>query len=1327
MSRKQSDIEPRVVFKTRALTKTNYRLWSITMLVHLKVMKLSHLIEETYDRESATEDIRRKDDEFMSVLLNHVSDEIAGEVAEEETGRAIWFRLKKMFTMTEYNMQHLFHKFTESKLSAGKSVAEWVAELNNLRSDLAVAGKKLDNVDMNGTLLRGARARFPNMVGNLQSQSNLTPEYIVNKLKEEEERNDVNEVENGSMDERALYVSKHRPQYKNKWTNERKKNETRILRCFTCNKPGHFQKNCRFNKKNQQKTQESVFANRLKSNVGEEIIRDTWGLDSGATSHITGDRDCFIRYEQMKPKEIEFANGQSNNAIGKGDVAIKLDSGQTITIQDVLHVPGILHNLLSTSKLEKIGLYFQHRPKGVFLVNKKNEIVTQACLMMEGDMYRVKKLEANKECCNVITLKSNDPVQSWHEKFCHVSATTLIALNKKYQLEGMENVTPEQIKSVSECEACIMGKSRRTAMPKKATTRSTKPLELIHSDLCGPMSTPSIGGFRYFIIFVDDYSRYTVIAFLRNKSEALEEFKKFSHRAERLTGEKIKEFRTDRGMEFLSNEFSTYLAQNGIKRQLTPSYTPEHNGVSERMNQTIVGLARSMLVGAGLSHNFWAEAAATACYVRNRCTTSALDNGKTPYEAYFNKVPNINDLKVFGSIAYAHIPKEKRKKLDNRAIKCVFLGYPEESKAYRLMELGSRKIIISRDVTFISQKLMIQQEGDSVIESKQDVFNSTPELNEDQGTKSKEDLYETFLDQEQEISEETEPKPALYDEFKKIQSGKSGNYGSTTNVKGNRRSQRVNNRVSLVRVMPERVLLSLARIEPTSYKEAINSDNHEMWEKAMDLEYNAIVDADTWDLVDKPKHCRTVGCKWVFKIKENSDGSISRYKARLVAKGYTQQEGIDYYETFAPVAKFQSIRGLLAIGAHHDYEIHQMDVVSAFLNGDIDAEVYMEQPEGYITKGNEEKVCKLKKCLYGLKQASKAWYEKIDATLKQLNFSSLDADTCIYSLHEGDTVIYIALYVDDLLILTNSKSKLDSVKDYLGQQFQMKDLGEVQNVLGLQINRDRRNRRLTISQEKYVRDMLKRFSLDQCKSVRTPLEPNSKLCRTEDGETCDDVKLYQSMVGSLLYAMRGTRPDIGYAVTKLSQFCSNPSHIHLIAVKRVMRYLQGTKEYKLHYGTSDNQILELVGYSDADWANDVDSRRSITGYVFMLGNNIISWATKAQPTVALSTVEAEYMAAAQAAQECIWWRNFLAKLRMKITTPTTILDDNQGAIALAKHPGYHARTKHIDIRHHFIREQIDAENIKLEYIPTSEMIADQLTKPLPAAQHEKLVGLMQLM
>ena len=516
--------------------------------------------------------------------------------------------------------------------------------------------------------------------------------------------------------------------------------------------------------------------------------------------------------------------------------------------------------------------------------------------------------------------------------------------------------------------------------------------------------------------------------------------------------------------------------------------------------------------------------------------------------------------------------------------------------------------------------------------------------------------------------------------------------------------------------------------EPKTVHEALNGEQSIQWREAMESQYSSLLKNDTWDLVPPPEGKNIVGSRWVLKVKRDEDGRIDRFKARLVAQGYSQVKGVDYDEVFSPVARYTSVRSLLALANAHDLEIHQMDVKTAFLNGSLDCEIYMCQPEGFVDPDRPSHVCNLKKSIYGLKQTARCWNTTLDEYLKSVGYRKSDADGCIYvkSVKEADgriSFVILGVYVDDIIPVSNNPALLKVEKAALCGRFEMIDQGEIHYLLGMSIKRNRECRTLTINQPNYLEKVLKQFGMENCKPVATPLEPGRKFQQLTPSDKPFDVHTYQQAIGCLTYMSTATRPDIAVAVGVLSQYMSRPSNDHWMGVKRVLRYLKGTLQYGLKLSAHEEEP-ELFGYSDADWAGDVDTRRSTSGYVFQFGSSTVSWSSRKQSTVAKSSTEAEYVALSSATQEAVWLRRLMKDLGRQMDAPTTIYEDNQGAIELAKNAKYHNRTKHIDICHDFVRERVVSNEIKVIYCPTEDMIADIMTKGLARPAFEKLRDLL---
>jgi hypothetical protein len=476
-------------------------------------------------------------------------------------------------------------------------------------------------------------------------------------------------------------------------------------------------------------------------------------------------------------------------------------------------------------------------------------------------------------------------------------------------------------------------------------------------------------------------------------------------------------------------------------------------------------------------------------------------------------------------------------------------------------------------------------------------------------------------------------------------------------------------------------------------------------------------------LVDLPHGKSTIGVKWIYKLKFNMDGSISKHKAHLVAQGYVQQEGIDYDETFAPVARMETVRIFLSIASQLKLIVYQMDVKSAFLNGYLKEEVYVDQPKGFIIDGKEDKVYRLKKALYGLKQAPRAWYSRIDDYLHYHGFVKCSFESVVYKRVVGSDFIILCLYVDDLIFISTSFPLMEEFKEAMKSEFEMSDLGEMQYFLGMQIQQTTEG--ISICQAKYIEDMLKRFIMQNCKPVSTPLVVGSKLMKDDESPLCD-ATLYRSLIGSLMY-LTSTRPDIMFVVSLVARFMHQPHESHWRAAKRILRYVSGTKFYGLFYTSANDS--NVVAYTDADWAGSLDDRKSTSGYAFLFGGNLVSWSSKKQPTVALSTAEAEYLVASSTSTQAIWLSRLVEDLGMEVCKPIKVYCDNQSTISMTKNPVFHSRSKHIDIRHHFIRELVQQEFLFFEFCKSEDQLADIFTKALPKDRLEALrsqLGILKL-
>ncbi|XP_071575148.1 uncharacterized protein [Temnothorax nylanderi] len=501
---------------------------------------------------------------------------------------------------------------------------------------------------------------------------------------------------------------------------------------------------------------------------------------------------------------------------------------------------------------------------------------------------------------------------------------------------------------------------------------------------------------------------------------------------------------------------------------------------------------------------------------------------------------------------------------------------------------------------------------------------------------------------------------------------------------------------------------------PTTYQEAITSPEASQWAEAIEDELDAHRTNGTWIIVPRVPGEKTIDSRWVFKILRDTDGNVKKYKARLCARGFKQREGVDYFETFSPVVRYDSLRVLLAVITQADLEVMQFDVRTAFLHGELDEDIRMELPTGLVVNeeaGDRRKVvCLLKKSLYGLKQAPRCWNIKFTEFLKRFNLKEIDADSCVfYGIFDGYEV-YLAAFVDDGIIAAKSLKVIYSIIGSLNEAFEL-TLGDCSSFVGIQIERDRASKSMFVHQSAYARKIIEKFGMSKAKEVSVPADPHTILYPVESGESERHNVPYREAVGSLMFLAVVTRPDLAYAVNATSKFLNNHNESHWQAVKRIIAYLIGTIDVGIEYRASESGI-ELTGYSDADFASDVETRRSTTGYAFCVANGIVTWSSQRQRLVSMSTTESEYIAAATAAKEAVWLRTLLSGIGYNCDKPTKLYVDNQSAIRLVRNPEFHKRTKHIDIKYHYIREKVENREIDVVFVPTEAQLADMFTKAL---------------
>ena len=1112
-------------------------------------------------------------------------------------------------------------------------------------------------------------------------------------------------------------------------------------RCFFCKRKGHMKKECtKFERWSEKKGKPTSYVCYESNMVNVNI--NTWWIDSGSTIHIANSLQGMqnLRKPVGSEQSILSGNKMGSHVEAIGTCILTLSSGFVLKLERTFYVPSFSRNLISVSRLVPFGYSFNFKDTSFRLLYKSdcvgNGILSDGLyriLLQNDNTQSSMHVHAGIKRCNI----NEDSSILWHRRLGHISIERIKRLVKDGVLSTLD------FTNFKTCVDCIKGK--QTNKSKKGANRSSDLLEIIHTDICCP--DMDIHGQKYFISFIDDYSRYMYIYLLHNKNEALDAFKVFKAEVENQCGKQIKIVRSDRGGEYYGRytengqapgPFAKFLQEHGIIAQYTMPGSPDQNGVAERRNRTLLDMVRSMLSNSNLPKYLWTEALKTAVYILNRVPTKAVQ--KTPFELWKGWKPSLRHMRVWGCPSEVRIYNPQEKKLDPRTVSGYFIGYAEKSKGYRFYcPSHTTRIVESRNAKFLEDDVISGSDHFRNIVSAHDHIESQPSTSNDRlvivhstpqvQTSAEQPIIEIpqvvdsiLIDQ---AVQELQQAPEQLVEPQVPQ----GTIGTT--LRRSTRNKRSAIPSDYVVYLQESDYNIGAKNDPETFSQAMSCKKSNLWHDAMKEEMNSMMSNGVWDLVELPNEAKAIGCKWVFKTKKDSLGNIERYKARLVAKGFTQKEGIDYTETFSPVSKKDSLRIILALVAHFDLELQQMDVKTAFLNGDLEEEVYMKQPEGFSSSVGEHLVCKLRKSIYGLKQASRQWYFKFHEVISSFGFVENPMDQCIYQKVSGSKICFLVLYVDDILLATNDKDLLHEVKQFLSKNFDMKDMGEASYVIGIKIYRDRPRGILGLSQETYIDKLLERFRMKDCSPSVAPIVKGDRFNLNQcpknnfERESMKNIP-YASVVGSLMYAQVCTRPDIAFIVGMLGRYQSNPGMDHWRAAKKVMRYLQGTKDYMLMYRHTDN--LDVIGYSDSDFAGCVDSRKSTSGYIFMMAGGAISWRSAKQTLTATSTMEAEFVSCFEATSHGVWLKSFISGLRImdSISRPLRIFCDNSAAVFMAKNNKSGSRSKHIDIKYLAIRERVKEKKVVIEHISTELMIADPLTKGMPPLKFKDHVEKMGL-
>jgi transposase InsO family protein len=1342
----ESDRDTRPVPK---YTGRDFAVWKAQVERVIIARGYSLALTSTFD-EAKT---RKETDKFLkadawvqSLLITSVDNTHARPLVRCTTAKDMWEKLVLMHeSKSDANALLLQQKFYELKMEKNENVQQYVARGEYIKGQLDDIGvKTVDEVMLANRIVMGLPKRFISFISSwMRTKAHertlkelvpklLAEEEMLNKFRGPDKRNEQKpEAMSSESRQREGDGSRRRDKRSkdNKPKSEESKGQSKGKngkrervkidrdQCANCFQKGHWRKDCpnpkakgnvAVAKTNEAQVSEAVIAigsyDALSNNV--EVARNDWLLDSGASEHMTFDKSEFVNYRQLdEPIRVRFGNDHQELAIGIGDVKIIAivgkDQRKPILIKDALYIPKIKRKLISVSATTKQGCTGTIEPDKIVIRHGDN---VRLIANKEGSLYRVM---TSRPEANMSTPISE--LSLWHQRLAHVNKRTIVKMAKDNVVDGLPEFSYADVKRKTpadtiDCEPCMKGKQARRHFPRRSCDRATVAGERVHADICGPIGTETIGKNKYFVLIKDEFTNYRYVYFIRSKEEVFDCLRRYFAEFEAESKHKVLKLVSDCGSEFTSKRTKELLLSRGIAQEFSAPFTPEQNGFVERDNRTIMEAARSMLYHKSLPEKLWGEAVMTAVYVVNR-TINERNQTQTPFEKLYGRKPRVDHMRVFGSLVYMKQQEKKRsgyqKKLEARAAPMVMVGY-ERDYTYRLYEPDKNQVVKSREVYFDETKSYNKVDSVETYKHLDNYLDSMPHGSE----ASDEEFSDT--ESEAEAESDIEADDNASEDFPQPTESR---YGLQT---------RLNAKAEALVAFDD---------EPQSYKEAISGNDAKEWNKAMQEEYKSLVKNKTWTLMTLPPGRSAIKCKWVFKIKRTTDGNIERYKARLVACGYSQKPGIDYKETFSPVVRLDSVRIILALVAKYDLELIHFDVKTAFLNGSITENIYMQQPEGF-EKGSAL-VCKLNRSLYGLKQASKVWNDCFVSFLKEFHLEPLQKDTCILVRKKPNDKarLIIAIYVDDGLACSDDVTLLDKVVKHLSERFDITVM-EAKCFVGLQIHRDRTRKTMFINQQHYIEQVVKMYHLEESKDVSTPLDNHQRLCiqGTNDGLNREPTdKPYREVIGSLMYAMLGTRPDISFAVNVLARYCQAPRLAHWNAAKRVIQYLNTTKTLGIVYNKgSDNKGLSC--FVDSDFAADIDTRKSTTGALIMFDEGPIIWKTSKQSIVATSTTEAEFIAASVATKETLWAQQLLGELG-EPQSVTDIYIDNQGAIKVILNNQVHPKTKHIDVKYMFLRDVAAQGLIRPVYVQTENQRADILTKALARGQFQKLresISIMKL-
>jgi len=1366
----------------RPLNGENFNAWKIRMIHTLNTFGLRDYIMADSTKAvippERREQVEKENSLALSILLNNIEDDVYALLDDYDSPFELMNNLETLFAKDkDVTLQQWIEKLKRLKVKNNKDLLEVTSRMITIFKKMDKSKVPLTESEKINYMLdcMPKELKIIFISGNIKTAQGLFEDiklkykllyHVGNKndnqrnYNEEEDKMDIDIINN------ILNTNNNKPRIKNKkfchicnmknhntdecYFNAKNKtnfkHNTKKYRGNNINNNNNFNNHKNYNKNNNNnnkfKNQKNFYINENnqdtinydsdnnekylfninKGNNNKENFT-TWVYDTGASEHITNNFSILTNFVKL-PVTMKCANNSSIDFQGYGTYYGKLND-HNIKLNKVYFSKDVSQNLISGVKLAQSNITCElknYLNKPELNLSYNNNIIFKTYINKHKNFTIKTKNKYNLLNQNLYNINDEKSNKIWHNRLGH------------YYNENMENYLKEHKINNNECIECKISKLNRKPH-NGITPKATKINEIIYSDIMGPIQE-SINQYKYIITFIDDFSRKAWIYTLKSKADATNTIINFIKLINnQYPDNKIKIFKSDNAKEYNNKKIINFCKKHGIKKEFSPPYNPQNNGIAERFNRTISTCTKTILYWAGLSTNFWEYAVKHATYIYNLIPHKGINNN-IPNEIYYNKKVNLKYLKTFGCLAYYKNFKQHLPKFDINSKKGVYLGFDNNTHSYMIMDYYDHSIHFTREAIFIEDtpaNLRISSGNNTTKYLKISNNTNSNHINIDYtnlNISKIPDDYSNFT--------ETDTKEILSDNENQDESNnyKINNINEISDCKNNTESYSdqdsniiYDNNTDTSEIIPYKHVdiiknkdnLYIPKIfvinteVPMCYNHIYNREDKQLWFKAIKNELDNLYKNNVMTFIKSiPDNHNVIATKWIFAIKRNKNNEIIKYKARLVARGDKQIHGIDYSIIYSPTLDIVCIRLILFLASKFKWNVFQLDIQAAYLNAPIYEDVYVKIPQGDINFGKG--FWKLNKSLYGLKQSGRNWNFTISNFLIKIGFKQCKCEPCLFYYYNNkqEVTCLIGLYVDDMII-TGFNHELLYFIQKIKNKFSISNCQFINYILGISIDKDD-NFNYTINQKAYITNILNRYKISNIKKCSTPCTGENTISKNIQPF---HPTTYKSAIGSLIHLAKCTRPDISFAVNYAARFCESPTVSDWNKILNIFKYLNNTINYKISFNGKGN----LHAFSDADFGGDKIDRKSTSGMIISFGNNPIFWTSNKQKTVALSTAEAEFISAAKCSKKILWIQNLLKEIFNK-NFKTTLFLDNLSAKKVIENGQFNNNLKHIDIKLHFIFDLIKNNKINLEYIESEKMLADVLTKNVNGTKISKFANII---